>query len=78
MGEERSMSAVYSEICQRWYEPDECVYFENLAQSAAYIFRGHAELQDILESNSNPNKMVFAFLRKDHERLKNKWREFLL
>lgn len=68
----------YNEVMQKYYEPEECVFFENMAQCSAYIFRGHAELQAILPSTRNYGRLVFAFLRKDHERLRAAWLNYEL
>lgn len=63
----------YNEILNRYYEPEECVFFENALQSNAYIFRGNAKLQAILNSQKNPGRFVFAFLISDHKRLRDLW-----
>lgn len=60
----------YSDITQRWYEPDECVFFRNCVQSAHYIAWG-ATVYDIFVDNQN--KLVFCFSREDHNKLKNRW-----
>lgn len=58
----------------KYYDPEKCVFFENALQSNAYIFRGNAELQAVLDSKRNPGRFVFAFLISDHKRLREKWK----
>lgn len=64
----------YNEVMNKFYDPEKCVFFENAFQSNAYIFRGNAELQAILDSRRNPGRFVFAFLINDHKRLREKWK----
>lgn len=64
----------YNEVMNKFYDPEKCVFFENALQSNAYIFRGNAELQAILDSRRNPGRFVFAFLINDHKRLREKWK----
>lgn len=40
----------YNEVMNKYYDPEKCVFFENALQSNAYIFRGNAELQAVLDS----------------------------
>lgn len=60
----------YSDITQRWYEPDECVFFRNPTQSAHYIAWG-ATLYDLFVDSQN--KLVFCFSKDDHNKLKKRW-----
>ena len=62
----------YNEVMNKYYDPEKCVFFENALQSNAYIFRGNAELQAVLDSKRNPGRFVFAFLISDHKRLDRK------
>ena len=64
----------YNEVMNKYYDPEKCVFFENDLQSNAYIFRGNAELQAVLDSKRNPGRFVFAFLISDHKRLREKWK----
>lgn len=64
----------YNEVMNKYYDPEKCVFFENALQSNAYIFRGNAELQAVLDSKRNPGRFVFAFLISDHKRLREKWK----
>ena len=59
----------YNEVMNKYYDPEKCVFFENALQSNAYIFRGNAELQAVLDSKRNPGRFVFAFLISDHRDL---------
>lgn len=68
----------YNEILDRFYEPEECLFFENALQSNAYIFRGNAKLQALLNSKAHPGRFIFVFLKSDHERLKQAWNEHRL
>ena len=68
---------MYNEITQRYYKPEECVFFKNAAQSAAYAFRGGATIQAILPTDDK-TKFIFAFTKKDHARLREAWNEHTL
>ena len=46
----------YNEVMNKYYDPEKCVFFENALQSNAYIFRGNAELQAVLDSKRNPDR----------------------
>lgn len=65
-----------STVTGRLYDSDTSVYFKNALQTAQYM-RSGAILLDILLSD-NEDKMIFVFDRKDHNRLKNQWREHKL
>ena len=47
----------YNEVMNKYYDPEKCVFFENALQSNAYIFRGNAELQAVLDSKRNPDAL---------------------
>lgn len=62
----------YSEITQRFYDPDcgDYVFFRNCSQSARYIEWG-ATLYDLFTDSEH--KLVFVFSREDHNRFKSRW-----
>lgn len=68
---------MYNEITGKYYNPEECVFFKNAAQSAAYAFRGNAEIKAILNSEDN-ERFIFVFSKRDHARLKKAWDEHTL
>ena len=68
---------MWNEITGKYYNPEQCVFFYNAAQSAAYAFRGGAEIKAILPSDDK-EKFIFAFSKKDHARLKKAWADHTL
>jgi hypothetical protein len=61
----------YSDITQRWYEPDECVFYKNGYQAAFMLSHPDVVLYDIFESDG---KLVFVFSRNAHRKYINIWR----
>ena len=61
----------YSDITQRWYEPDECVFYKNGYQAAFMLSHPDVILYDIFESDG---KLVFVFSRDTHRKYINIWR----
>ena len=64
----------YNHVMNKYYDPEKCVFFENALQSNAYVFRGNAELQAILDSKRNPGRFFFCFLINVKKRLSQKWK----
>lgn len=62
---------IISETTGVCYDAEECVYFRNTLQSAFYMFYG-AKLVDVFVSDDM--RMVYTFLKTDHERLKMLWK----
>lgn len=61
---------IYSETTQREYDDNEMVFFRNIRQSIAYIEMG-ATVYDVFVDGRG--KLVFCFLKADHNRLKSVW-----
>lgn len=61
----------YSDITQRWYEPDECVFYKNGYQAAFMLSHPDVVLYDIFESDG---KLVFVFSRSAHRKYIDIWR----
>lgn len=60
-----------SEITKITYEDEDCVFFRNPTQSAFYKSWG-AKLIDLFVDNQK--RWVWVFLKKDHEKLKARWK----
>lgn len=61
-----------SEITGITYLDEDCVFFRNPTQSACYKNWG-ATLVDLFVGNDN--KWVWVFYRRDHKRLKLRWKK---
>lgn len=61
----------YSEATQRWYEPDDSIFYRNGYQAAFMLSHPDVILYDIFESGG---KLVFVFSRDDHKKYFKEWR----
>lgn len=59
-----------SDITGKSYEAEDCVFFRNTLQSAKYMSWG-ATLIDLFTDSED--KLVFVFLKSDHEKYKLRW-----
>ena len=59
-----------SNITHEYYTNEDCVFFRNALQSAKYMSWG-ATLVDLFIGSED--KMVFVFLKSDHEKYKLRW-----
>lgn len=62
----------YSEVTQRWYEPDDCVFYRNGYQAAFMLTKPDCMLMDMFEDKG---KLVFAFPRRLHKKYIREWHE---
>lgn len=65
---------ITSKVTGKQYSETQVVYFGNLIQSTKYMQHGAIPL-DIIVSK---DKLVFVFDRKDHLRLRDKWKNHQL
>lgn len=61
---------VYSEILNKYYEAEDCVYFSNAKQSCFYKLNG-AELIDLITTDEL--RWIFVFTKSDHCKIREKW-----
>jgi len=61
----------YSDVTGLLYIEDDCVFFRNVKQSAAYCLWG-AKLIDVFPTSDKV--FVFVFSKKDHEVYKMRWK----
>ena len=59
-----------SNITHEYYTNEDCVFFRNILQSAKYMSWG-ATLIDLFTDSED--KLVFVFLKSDHEKYKLRW-----
>lgn len=62
----------YSSVTQRWYEPDDCVFYRNGYQCAYMLSKPDCEVMDVFENNG---KLVFAFPRELHKKYYKEWND---
>lgn len=67
---------VESKVTHLVYDSEDVVYFKNALQSALY-FNAGAKIQDILYDKKE-RKLIFVFLKEDHERLIVPWTNYEL
>lgn len=60
----------YSETTQRWYEPDDAVFYRNILQGAWMLSHPDCTLLDVFESDG---KLVMAFPREQHKKWIGEW-----
>lgn len=60
----------YSELLNKWYEAEDCVFFPNAKQSCFYKLYG-AELVDLIPTDEL--RWIFVFYKTDHYRLRDLW-----
>lgn len=60
----------YSELFDRYYEAEDCVYFPNAKQSCFYRLHG-AELVDLIATDEL--RWLFVFKKEDHYKFRDKW-----
>lgn len=61
---------VTSELTGKYYDTDDCHFFGNAKQSAAYRIWG-AELIDLI--GTDEMRWIFVFKKSDHEQYKMRW-----
>lgn len=60
----------YSNVTQRWYEPDDAVFYRNITQAAWMLSHPDCTLLDIFESDG---KLVMVFPKEQHRRWIGDW-----
>lgn len=62
----------YSSVTQRWYEPDDAVFYRNILQIAWLMTKPDCVVLDVFESGG---KLVIAFPRELHKKYIKEWAE---
>lgn len=62
----------YSNITDKPYEIEKCVFFRNLTQSAFYVHHNCKIVDVFTDSNM---KLVFVFTKEDHKKILPLWME---
>lgn len=62
----------YSSVTQRWYEPDDAVFYRNILQIAWLMTKPDCVILDVFESGG---KLVVAIPRELHNKYIGEWAE---
>lgn len=65
---------IKSNVTYKEYNPDDVVWYKNMTQVASYLEHG-AEIVDV---DAQRGKLIVAFWREEHKRLKPLWDEHKL